>query len=227
MVYRKISLPLVLLSLLHFNHGAVASSPDERVLSGKGYRLQPIKTHMVAKPIERYRIQQHTRYVPRQITRFRTVQKQKTETRSVKVAVPVTETIYRQESYTVWRPAYENQDEDQKVNREGRKPEQGSTSRLIAEERFREIPVKTTKLVYREQKRSVLVDYYELEAFQDTVYSPICRPMIVRDFETTLVPKITLQRNRVQYTDPFSPAILAGYSSFIPPILQPEEKSRN
>ena len=189
------------------------------LISGESFADAPageqISTHLqsflsgpLTRKVKRYRQQQETLYLPRKVTKYRPVLKERLELRRVRVAVPLSETAYRQENYTVWRPALASKNMD------------GSDKWLEAQ-KVRMIPVQIHQLTYRDELRYVKCEYYEMEAYEDIDYFLVPRRSHVSEFEGVLIPQRKIQNLASQYIDPFSPAILAGFSIFPDRILQP------
>jgi hypothetical protein len=90
--------------------------------------------------------------------------------------------------------------------------------RWVTEEQVRKVPVQTTRMTYETRREPVTVNYYEQEAVVQTVMKPVTRQVCVPYNETVMVPKQVVQRMPLSYYDPFSPAIVNGYSSFSAPL---------
>jgi hypothetical protein len=71
--------------------------------------------------------------------------------------------------------------------------------------------------VYETRKQPVQVQYYEREEVKRTVMRPVTRQVYVPYTETQMVPRQVVERVPLSYYDPFSPAIVSGYSSFSTP----------
>ncbi|MGI9471066.1 MAG: hypothetical protein ACR2NZ_06020 [Rubripirellula sp.] len=159
--------------------------------------------------------------VPVQVQRMQTemvtqrvpIQVQKMQTEMVTQRVPVqttrmvATTQVRKVPFVVQRPVTETLTRKVPVQQQ----------RWVSEERVRKVPVQTTRTVYETRKEPIQVQYYEQEAVKRTVMKPVTRQKCVPYNETIMVPKQVVQRVPLSYHDPFSPAIVSGYSSFSAP----------
>ncbi|MEC8474123.1 MAG: hypothetical protein VXZ38_05695 [Planctomycetota bacterium] len=189
------------------------------LISGESFAAAPngehISTHLqsilagpLTRKVKRYHQQQETLYLSRKVTKYRLVLKERLELRRVRVAVPLSEAAYRKENYTVWRPALASKNMDR-------------SDQWLEAQKVRMTPVQINQLTYRDELRYVKCQYYELEAYEDIDYFLVPRMSHVSEFEGVLIPQRKIQKLASQYIDPFSPAILAGFSIFPDRILQP------
>jgi hypothetical protein len=74
-------------------------------------------------------------------------------------------------------------------------------------------------MTYETRREPIQVQYYEQEAVTRTVMKPVTRQRCIPYNETIMVPKQVVQRVPLSYYDPFSPAIVNGYSSFSAPSI--------
>ena len=184
------------------------------------YRYRPnLVTQQVAQTNYVPQVQQVQ--VPVQVQRMRTevvsqqvpIQVQRMQTEMVTQRVPVqttrmvAETQVRKVPYVVQRPVTETLTRKVPVQQQ----------RWVSEERVRKVPVRTTRTVYETRKEPVQVQYYEQQAVKRTVMKPVTRQKCIPYNETIMVPKQVVQRVPLSYHDPFSPAIVSGYSSFSAP----------
>jgi hypothetical protein len=159
--------------------------------------------------------------VPVQVQRMQTeivsqrvpIQVQRMQTEMVTQRVPVqttrmvASTQVRKVPYVVQRPVTETLTRKIPVQQQ----------RWVSEERVRKVPVQTTRTIYETRKEPVQVQYYEQQMIKRTVMKPVTRQKCVPYTETVMVPKQVVQRVPLSYHDPFSPAIVSGYSSFSAP----------
>ncbi|MEM9366364.1 MAG: hypothetical protein AAGD07_10230 [Planctomycetota bacterium] len=140
------------------------------------------------------------------------VQVQRMESQVVTQNVPVQTTRMvptvevRKIPYTVQRPVTETSTRQVPVQER----------KWVAEKRVRKIPVRSTRLVYETRKEPVTVRYYEQEEVRQKVLRPLTVPRYEPYTVTQYVPQQVVQRMPLSYVDPFSPAIIQGYSSFAP-----------
>ncbi len=155
--------------------------------------------------------------VPVQVTRMQTetvteqvpVQVMRMETEVVTREVPVqttrmvaTEEV-RKVPVTVQRPVTET--------RTRRVPVQ--EQKWVTEERVRRVPVTQTRIEYETRREPVEIKYYEQERVVRKVRRPVTRERYVPYTETVMRPRQVVQRAPLSYFDPFSSAIVSGYSS--------------
>ena len=136
------------------------------------------------------------------------VQRMQTQVVTQKVPVQTTRMVattqVRKVPYTVQRPITETITRKVPIQQQ----------RWVSEERVRKVPVQTTRTVYETRKEPVEIQYYEQEAVTKTVMKPVTRQEYVPYTETVMVPKQVVQRVPLAYTDPFSAAVVSGYSTF-------------
>lgn len=198
-----------------------ALSAENLVFKTRPYDLQPAITPKSI-TVSKYQPRYETQYVPKQVTRYRAVIKERVELQTVKVPVHTPQTAYRQEIYEVWSPRgiHEPQAKQQAIN----PPKWSQNHSLTGKARYqvRKVPVQVNQISYREEKRYITVQRHEMEAYQDVIYVPQSLSLHAVEERERLVPRTVLQKIWPQYVDPFSPAILAGHSLFLPPIRQPD-----
>ena len=156
--------------------------------------------------------------VPVQVQRMETevvseqvpIQVQRMETEVVTEKVPVqttrmvAETEVRKIPYEVQRPVTETVTRKVPVQK----------TRYVTEQRVRRVPVRTTEWVTETRTEPVKVRYCEYEQMTRTVRRPVVRKKWIPYEETVYVPRQVVERTPLSYSDPFSPAIVEGYSSF-------------
>lgn len=180
-------------------------------------------TYLTPRNIERYQLQFETHYVPQTVTRYRTVLRERLVPRMVTVPAPVSQTLYREERYSVSRPSPAgNRGSKSLFNSD---PSRASTNGSLWKQtsQVRKPPIQFNQIHYRTEKRFVKVKTYELEAYQEVIYQPVTKVIHARDSRTVYTARRVQSRLSPQYLDPFSPAIIAGYSSFIQPVRQPAQ----
>jgi hypothetical protein len=173
------------------------------------------ETQQVQVPVQVQRMQTEvvTQRVPVQVQRMQTeVISQQVPVRTTRM-VPTTEV--RRIPYTVQRPVTETLTRKIPVQ----------TQKWVTEERVRKVPVQTTRTVYETRREPVQVQYYEQEVVKRTVLRPVTRRKTIPYTETVMVPSQVVQRVPLSYYDPFSPAIVSGYSSFSAPTTSAVETS--
>ena len=162
------------------------------------------QVQQVQRPVQVQRMETET------VTQNVPVQVRRMETEVITEKVPVQKTrmvpvtTVRKVPYTVQRPVTETSTRRVPVTK----------TRWVTEERVRKVPVKTTRMVYETKTKPVEVQYYEQEEVRQVVKRPVTRRVCVPYTETVMVPRQVVQRMPLQYSDPFSPAIISGYSSF-------------
>lgn len=155
-------------------------------------------------PVQVMRMQNETvtQQVPVQVTRMIS----ETVTQQVPVQttrmVPTVET--RRVPVTVQRPITETLTRQVPVQQ----------TRWVAEEQVRRVPVTSTRIEYETRREPVEVKYFEQERVVQKVRRPVTREVYVPYTETIMVPRQVVQRVPLSYYDPFSSAIISGYSSF-------------
>lgn len=161
------------------------------------------QTQQVQVPVQVNRIQTEyqTQRVPVQQTRFQS----ETITQNVPVQttrmVPTTEV--RRIPYMVTRPVTETSTRKVPVQQ----------TRYVREEKVRKVPVQTTRMTYETRSEKVAVNYTENERVVRKVLTPVQSQVCVPYEETVMVPTQISSRVPFAYNDPFSPAIVSGYSS--------------
>ena len=155
--------------------------------------------------VQRMQTEMVTQNVPVQTTRMQT--EMVTQNVPVQTTRMIPTTEVRKVPYVVQRPVTETLTRKVPVTQQ----------RWVTEEKVRKVPVQSTKMIYETYKRPVEVQYYEQEAVTQTVRRPVTRQKYVPYTETVMVPKQVVQRYPLSYYDPFSPAIMSGYSSFSNP----------
>ena len=167
------------------------------------------QVQQVQRPVQVQRMETET------VTQNVPVQVRRMETEVITEKVPVQNTrmvpttTVRKVPYTVRRPVTETTTRRVPVTK----------TRWVTEERVRKVPVKTTRMVYETKTKPVEVQYYEQEEVRQVVKRPVTRRVCVPYTETVMVPRQVVQRMPLQYADPFSPAIISGYSSFDSAII--------
>jgi len=199
---------------------AVADSGPNSNHSTAECELHPANT-ITLQSLPRYQRIWETKYVPKKVTRYRSVLKDYLTLKRVVVVKPIIESGYREETYQVWRPSISNDrsylaSTDTKTATIIHANEQGTV-----EYRVRKAPVKLSQVTYSVEERYIKGKRYELEAYQDVIYVPQASVSHSVESRNIPTPKINLQKFLPQYVDPFSPAILSGYSSFTKPLMQP------
>ncbi len=155
-------------------------------------------------PVQVMRMQNETvtQQVPVQVTRMVS----ETVTQQVPVQttrmVPTVET--RRVPVTVQRPVTETLTRQVPVQQ----------TRWVSEEQVRRVPVTSTRIEYETRREPIEVKFYEQERVVQKVRRPVTRQIYVPYTETVMVPRQVVQRTPLSYYDPFSPAIISGYSSF-------------
>lgn len=155
-------------------------------------------------PVQVMRMQNETvtQQVPVQVTRMVS----ETVTQQVPVQttrmVPTVET--RRVPVTVQRPVTETLTRQVPVQQ----------TRWVTEEQVRRVPVTSTRIEYETRREPIEVKFYEQERVVQKVRRPVTRQIYVPYTETVMVPRQVVQRTPLSYYDPFSPAIISGYSSF-------------
>lgn len=155
-------------------------------------------------PVQVMRMQNETvtQQVPVQVTRMVS----ETVTQQVPVQttrmVPTVET--RRVPVTAQRPVTETLTRQVPVQQ----------TRWVTEEQVRRVPVTSTRIEYETRREPIEVKYYEQERVVQKVRRPVTRQIYVPYTETVMVPRQVVQRTPLSYYDPFSPAIISGYSSF-------------
>jgi hypothetical protein len=155
-------------------------------------------------PVQVMRMQHETvtQQVPVQVTRMVS----ETVTQQVPVQttrmVPTVET--RRVPVTVQRPVTETLTRQVPVQQ----------TRWVSEEQVRRVPVTSTRIEYETRREPIEVKFYEQERVVQKVRRPVSRQIYVPYTETVMVPRQVVQRTPLSYYDPFSPAIISGYSSF-------------
>jgi hypothetical protein len=155
-------------------------------------------------PVQVMRMQNETvtQQVPVQVTRMLS----ETVTQQVPVQttrmVPTVET--RRVPVTVQRPVTETLTRQVPVQQ----------TRWVTEEQVRRVPVTSTRIEYETRREPIEVKFYEQERVVQKVRRPVTRQIYVPYTETVMVPRQVVQRTPLSYYDPFSPAIISGYSSF-------------
>ena len=148
-----------------------------------------VVTQRVPVSVQRMQTEMVTQNVPVQTTRM----------------VPTTEV--RKVPYVVTKPVTQTMTRKVPVRQQ----------RWVTEEKVRKVPVQSTRVTYQTRKEPVQVSYYEQEAIVQTVRKPVTRQVYVPYTETVMVPQQVTQKVPLSYYDPFSPAIVSGYSSFANP----------
>jgi hypothetical protein len=155
-------------------------------------------------PVQVMRMQNETvtQQVPVQVTRMMS----ETVTQQVPVQttrmVPTVET--RRVPITVQRPVTETLTRQVPVQQ----------TRWVSEEHVRRVPVTSTRIEYETRREPIEVKYYEQERVVQKVRRPVTRQIYVPYTETVMVPRQVVQRTPLSYYDPFSSAIVGGYSTF-------------
>ena len=214
----KTTMTFALLIAFSVTEKILANPPDDGDNTHTAHQLQPIDTIELV-PVLRYLSRQETRYRPKQVIRYRPVIKERMEVRTVKVPVPIEQVMYREETYSVWHPTSVADSPSSTPSPMRSSPAGEQLQHLY---QVRKIPVQINHISYREEKRYVKVQRNEMEAYRDVVYLPITDGVVITEQKNVSVPKRILQKITPQYVDPFSPAILAGYSLFATPIRQPD-----
>ena len=166
------------------------------------------QTQQVQVPVQVQRMQTEmvTQNVPVQVQKMQSeVVTQKVPVRTTRM-VPITQV--RKVPYVVQRPVTETV--TRQVPIQNRK--------WVKEVKVRKVPIRTTKMRYETRKVPVEVRYTEMEAYTHTVRRPVTRKTYIPENVTIMSPRQVVQRTPLSYYDPFSPAIVSGYSSFAPPI---------
>lgn len=169
------------------------------------------EVQQVQRPVQVTKLQQEvvTQQVPVQVQRMQTeVVTQKVPVQTTRM---VPQTVVRKIPYTVQRPVTETSTRKVPVQRK----------RWVAEERVRKVPVQTTRMVYETRREPVTVRYVEQEEVKRIVKRPVTVPRYEKVTEMRYVPRQVVQRLPLSYVDPFSPAIVSGYSSFAPSVQLP------
>lgn len=154
-------------------------------------------------PVQVMRMQTETvtQQVPVQVTRM--------QSEVVSQQVPVTTSRMepvvevRKIPYTVQRPVTETKTRRVPIQQQ----------RWVSEEQVRRVPVTTTRIEYETRKEPVEIKYFEQERVVQKVQRPVTRQVYVPYTETVMVPRQVVQRAPLNYYDPFSSAIVSGYSS--------------
>ena len=167
------------------------------------------ETQQVQVPVQVQRMQTEVvnQQVPVQVQRMQT--EMVTQNVPVQTTRMVPTTVVRKVPYVVQRPVTETLTRKVPVTQQ----------RWVTEEQVRKVPVQTTRMTYETRREPVQVQYYEQEAVVRTVMKPVSRQRYVPYNETIMVPKQVVQRVPLSYYDPFSPAIVNGYSSFSAPSV--------
>ena len=166
------------------------------------------ETQQVQVPVQVQRMQTEvvSQRVPVQVQRMES--EVVTENIPVQTTRMVPTTEVRKIPYTVQRPVTETSTRQIPVQ----------TQRWVAQEMVRKVPVKTTRMTYETRKEPSTVQYCEQEAVTREVKRPVTRRKYVPYTETVMVPRRVVQRVPLSYYDPFSTAIVSGYSSFSAPV---------
>lgn len=154
-------------------------------------------------PVQVMRMQTETvtQQVPVQVTRM--------QSEVVSQQVPVTTSRMepvvevRKIPYTVQRPVTETKTRRVPVQQQ----------RWVSEELVRRVPVTSTRIEYETRKEPVEIKYFEQERVVHKVQRPVSRQVYVPYTETVMVPRQVVQRAPLNYYDPFSSAIISGFSS--------------
>ena len=154
-------------------------------------------------PVQVMRMQTETvtQQVPVQVTRM--------QSEVVSQQVPVTTSRMepvvevRRIPYTVQRPVTETKTRRVPIQQQ----------RWVSEEQVRRVPVTTTRIDYETRKEPFEIKYFEQERVVRKVQRPVSRQVYVPYTETVMVPRQVVQRAPLNYYDPFSSAIISGYSS--------------
>ncbi|WP_146456819.1 hypothetical protein [Rubripirellula tenax] len=164
------------------------------------------ETQTVQVPVQVQRMQQEvvSQRVPVQTTRMQT--DMVTQNVPVQTTRMVATTEVRKVPFVVQRPITETLTRKVPVQQQ----------RWVTEEQVRKVPVQSTRMVYETRKEPIQVQYYEQEAIVQTVRKPVQKQVYVPYNETVMVPRQMVQKMPISYYDPFSPAIVSGYSSFSP-----------
>lgn len=164
------------------------------------------ETQTVQVPVQVQRMQQEvvSQRVPVQRTRMET--NVVTQNVPVQTTRMVATTEVRKVPFVVQRPITETLTRKVPVQQQ----------KWVTEEQVRKVPVQSTRMVYETRKEPVQVQYYEQEAVVQTVRKPVQKQVYVPYNETVMVPRQVVQKMPISYYDPFSPAIVSGYSSFSP-----------
>jgi hypothetical protein len=175
--------------------------------------VQDVRQVQVPVQVQRMQTEVVTQRVPVQVQRMQTeVINQQIPVQTTRM-VPTTEV--RKIPYTVQRPVTETLTRKIPVQKQ----------RWVTEVRVRKVPVRTTRTIYETRREPVQVQYYEQEIVKRTVMRPVTRRKYIPYTETVMVPKQVVQRMPLSYYDPFSSAIVNGYSSFSTPIVSSSSSS--
>ncbi len=211
---------LFLLFAHAFSVSVCAQIGDQSESTSTALQIWSDPTH-TPQSVRRFRRIIETKYVRQEVIRYRPIQKAVTQTRTYKVAKPITETGYREERYSVRRPvigvAFQK---DATAPVENARVPMQSTS-WIAEQLIRKTPALRRKVAIETRVEVVQLQQVQLEAYTEVRLRPVTRSVYVPYDHSILVPKRVIYRLPLQYIDPFSPAIVSGYSSFQGPIRQP------
>ncbi len=222
-MFQKAPSVLSLLIVALSSSGAMTQTLDKIHDETHDSHQSIVATYLTPRNTERYQLQFETQYVPQTLTRYRTVIRERLVPRMVTVPAPVSQTLYREERYSVSRPtAAGNRGSKSLFDSD---PPRDSTNGPLWKHasQVRKSPIQFNQIRYRIEKRFVKVKTYELEAYQEVVYRPVTKVIHARDSRTVYTPRRVRSRLSPQYLDPFSPAIIAGYSSFIQPVRQPAQ----
>jgi len=167
--------------------------------------------------------------VPVQVTRMQSetvteqvpVQVMRMQSEVVSQDIPVTTTRMepvveiRKVPVTVQRPVTETKTRRVPIQQQ----------RWVSEEQVRRVPVTTTRIEYETRKEPVEVKYFEQERVVQKVRRPVTRQIYVPYTETVMVPRQVVQRAPLSYYDPFSSAIVSGYSTLESTTIGPASVS--
>ncbi len=213
------TLPIFFLAMVPAK--ALPESPTRDGVASHASNHNVIATYLTPRTTQRFQVRLETEYVPRTVTRYRTVVRERLVAKTVPVPATILQTRYREERYTINRPALAI---DGNTKLQTNSTTQGSTSGGVTWTRLGQVrkpPIQVNQIQYQTEKRFIRIKQHELEAYQEVIYEPVTKVIHTRDTHTVYTARRVQSRLSPQYVDPFSPAIIAGYSSFNQPIRQP------